>query len=77
MCLRDKLAIVFLLYFVKEMCFYTAQFLTVLFYDVYYIKKSAFWEEAHVTKFALIVCIVFTKQWKKPWFSTQTGVFGF
>ena len=36
----------------------------VLFYDVYYIKKSPFWEEAHVTKFAVIVCVLFTKQWK-------------
>ena len=63
MCLRDKLAIVFLLYFVKR-DFLLSQFLLVLFYDVYYIKKSPFWEEAHVTKFAVIVCVLFTKQWK-------------
>ena len=72
MCLRDKLAIVFLLYFVKEICFHIPIF-DVLFYDVYYTKKFAFWEEAHVTKFASNVCILFTKQWKFHGFQTDFG----
>ena len=59
------------------MRFFASQFLLVLFYDVYYIKKSPFWEEAVVTKFHAIVCTLFTKQWKFHGFATDLGGFGF